>query len=74
MNHRSSGIRRLGTGPVATRRGLVADLMKRTKAARTPPIGALRLAALVAASLNGIDSAAAAQCTQQDAPKPIGPT
>jgi hypothetical protein len=42
--------------------------MKRTKAARTPPIGALRLAALVAASLNGIDSAAAAQCTQQDAP------
>jgi hypothetical protein len=43
--------------------------MKRAEAARTPPRRALRFAALVAASLTGIGSAAAAaQCTQPDSP------
>jgi outer membrane putative beta-barrel porin/alpha-amylase len=42
--------------------------MKRAKAARTPPIRALGLAALVAGSLAGIGCAAAAECTQRDSP------
>jgi hypothetical protein len=42
--------------------------MKRAEATRTTPIRALRLAALVAASLAGIGSAAAAECTQPDSP------
>src|SRR5947208_12345425 len=42
--------------------------MKRAEAARTTPIRALRLAALVAASLAGIGSAAAAECTQPNTP------
>jgi len=42
--------------------------MKRAEAARTPPIRALKLALLVAASLAGIGSAPAAECTQPDSP------
>ncbi|MGB5180600.1 MAG: transporter [Xanthobacteraceae bacterium] len=42
--------------------------MKRAEAARTTPLGALRLAALLAASLAGIGVAAAAECTQPDSP------
>jgi len=42
--------------------------MKRVDATRTPPIRTLKLAALVAASLAGIGSAAAAECPQPDSP------
>src|ERR1700719_2110739 len=42
--------------------------MKRAEAARTTPLGALRLAALLAASLAGIGVAAATECTQPDSP------
>jgi hypothetical protein len=42
--------------------------MKRAEAARTKLLGALRLSALLAASLTGIGAAAAAECTQPDTP------
>jgi opacity protein-like surface antigen len=42
--------------------------MKRVETAETPPIRALRFIALAAASLAGIGSAVAAECTQPDSP------
>ena len=42
--------------------------MKRVDAARTPPIRTLKFAAMLAASLAGIGSAAAAECPQPDSP------